>query len=295
MSIEQYQRAVSSLDKGIADLEKKKAASDGKAADARKKAANVSISKNASASTVKSKMKQIESYTNAAIKAEKESADLQKKIADKRDKRNAAVQRLQKEETAERKRQDRATQQIMKSYESRIEELQNMTASTIPITATSIVGIDEEQDMPEYDVFVSHAWEDKDDFVDEFVDELRNLDIKVWYDTSEIKWGDSMRKRIDDGLRKSKFGVAVLSPNYIKEGKYWTKAELDGLFQIDSIGGKVLLPIWHNLTKKEVMEYSPIIASKLAMNTASMTPKEIADELKKLLTNTEDEDNGRYV
>lgn len=292
MSIEQYQRAVSSLDKGIADLEKKKAASDGKAADARKKAANVSISKNASASTVKSKMKQIESYTNTAIKAEKESADLQKKIAGKRDKRNADAQRLQKEETAERKRQDRATQQLMKSYESRIEELQNMTASTIPITATSIVGIDEEQDMPEYDVFVSHAWEDKDDFVDEFVDELRNLDIKVWYDTSEIKWGDSMRKRIDDGLRKSKFGVAVLSPNYIREGKYWTKAEPDGLFQIDSIGGKVLLPIWHNLTKKEVMEYSPIIASKLAMNTASMTPKEIADELKKLLTNTEDEDNG---
>lgn len=292
MSIEQYQRAVSSLDKDIADLEKKKAASDGKAADARKKAANVSISKNASASTVKNKMKQIESYTNAAIKAEKESADLQNKIAGKRDKRNAAAQRLQKEETAERKRQDRTTQRIMRSYESRIEELQNMTASTIPITATPIVGDNEEQNMPEYDVFVSHAWEDKDDFVDEFVDELRNLGIKVWYDTSEIKWGDSMRKRIDGGLRKSRFGVAVLSPNYISEGKYWTKAELDGLFQLDSIGGKVLLPIWHNLTKKEVMEYSPIIASKLAMNTASMTPREIADELKKLLTNTEDEDNG---
>ena len=283
MSIEQYQRAVSSLDKDIADLEKKKAVSDGKAADARKKAANVSISKNASASIVKSKMRQIESYNNMAIKAEKESADLQKRIADKRDKRNAAAQHLQKEETAERKRQDRATQQIMKSYESRIEELQNMMTSTISFTPTHVIGDDEEQDIPKYDVFVSHAWEDKDDFVDEFVVELRNLGIKVWYDTSEIKWGDSMRKRIDDGLRKSRFGVAVLSPNYIREGKYWAKAELDGLFQLDSIGGKVLLPIWHNLTKKEVMEYSPIIASKLAMNTASMTPKEIACELKKII------------
>lgn len=292
MSIEQYQRAVSSLDKDIADLEKKKAVSDGKAADARKKAANVSISKNASASTVKSKMKQIENYTNTAIKAEKESADLQKKIAEKRGKRNTAAQRLQKEEAAEKKKQDRATQQIMRSYESRIEELQNMTVSAAPITPTPTVGVEKDQDMPEYDVFVSHAWEDKGDFVDEFVDELRSLGIKVWYDTSEIKWGDSMRKRIDDGLRKSRFGVAVLSPNYIREGKYWTKAELDGLFQLDSIGGKVLLPIWHNLTKKEVMEYSPIIASKLAMNTASMTPKEIADELKKLLTDTEDESNG---
>ena len=291
MSIEQYQRTVFFLDKDIADLEKKKAASDGKAADARKKAANVSISKNAPASIVKSKMRQIDSYTNAAIKAEKESADLQKKIADKRDKRNAAEQRLRKEETAEKKRQDRATQQIMRSYESRIEELQNMMASTIPFTPTHVVRDDEEQDIPQYDVFVSHAWEDKDDFVDEFVDELRNLGIKVWYDTSEIKWGDSMRKRIDDGLKKSRFGIAILSPNYIREGKYWTKAELDGLFQLDSIGGKVLLPIWHNLTKKEIMQYSPIIASKLAMNTASMTPKEIADELKKLLINTENKDN----
>lgn len=292
MSIEQYQRAVSSLDKEIAELEKKKAASDGKAADARKKAANVSISKNASASTVKSKKKQIENYTNAAIKAEKESADLQKKIADRRGKRNTAAQRLQKEEAAEKKKQDRATQQIMRFYESRIEELQNMAVPAAPITPTPTVGDEEDQDMPEYDVFVSHAWEDKGDFVDEFVDELRSLGVKVWYDTSEIKWGDSMRNRIDDGLRKSRFGVAVLSPNYIKEGKYWTKAELDGLFQLDSTGGKVLLPIWHNLTKKEVMEYSPMIASKLAMNTASMTPKEIADELKKLLINTEDENNG---
>ena len=80
MSIEQYQRAVSSLDKEIADLEKKKAASDRKAADARKKAANVSINKNTSASVVKTKMRQIDSYTSVALKAEKESADLQKKL-----------------------------------------------------------------------------------------------------------------------------------------------------------------------------------------------------------------------
>lgn len=286
MSIEQYQRAVSSLDKDISDLEKKMAASDRKASDARKKAANVTISKNASASTIRSKIRQMESYNSMAIKAEKQSADLKKKIADKRQKRTAEATRLQKEEAAEKKKQDRITQQIWKSYESRIKELQNMAFPT-----TQIIGKSEEQDMPEYDVFVSHAWEDKADFVDRFVEELRTLGIKVWYDTSEIKWGDSMRKRIDDGLRKSQFGVAVLSPNYIKEGKYWTKAELDGLFQLDSIGGKVLLPIWHHLTKEEVMEYSPIIASKLAMNTAFMTPNEIASKLKELL-DTEDEDNG---
>lgn len=80
--------------------------------------------------------------------------------------------------------------------------------------------------------------------------------------------------------------MAVLSPNYIAEGKYWTKAELDGLFQLESVNGKTLLPIWHKLTKKEVMEYSPVIASKLAMNTASMTAKEIAENLLELIKET---------
>ena len=292
MSIEQYQRAVSSLDKEIADLEKKKAASDRKAADARKKAANVSINKNTSATVVKTKMRQIDSYTSVALKAEKESADLQKKIADKRQRRNTAVQRLQREEVSERKKQEYATQKLMKSYESRIEELQSIAAATAPIFADLAIEGKERQDIPKYDVFVSHAWEDKEDFVDEFVEELRAFGLKIWYDTSEIKWGDSMRKRIDEGLRRSRFGIAVLSPDYIKEGKYWTKAELGGLFQLDSNGGKVLLPIWHHLTKKEVMEYSPLIASKLAMNTSFMTPKEIAYELKKLLSSTEDVENG---
>ena len=98
-----------------------------------------------------------------------------------------------------------------------------------------------------------------------------------------------MRARIDDGLRKSKFGVAVLSPNYIADGKYWTKAELDGLFQLESINGKTLLPIWHNLTKKQVMAYSPIIASKLALTTATMTAEEIADELLTMILPKEEE------
>lgn len=64
-----------------------------------------------------------------------------------------------------------------------------------------------------------------------------------------------------------------------------------GLFQLDSVNGKTLLPIWHQLTKKEVMEYSPIIASKLAMSTALMTPGEIAKELRQLLDNNAHNNN----
>lgn len=284
MGVEQYQRKVNSLDKEIADLEKKKAEEDRKAADNHKKASRVSVSKNASESMIKSKMRQIENYEEKARKAEAASADYGKKISDKRTKRNDAYLKLQKEEQNERKKQEKSIENMKRVYEQRISELESLRLSKVKNEFLETVSGDE----PEYDVFVSHAWEDKADFVEAFVQALKDREIKVWYDKSKIKWGDSMRARIDDGLRKSKFGVAILSPNYIAEGKYWTKAELDGLFQMESINGKTLLPIWHNLTKKQVMDYSPILASKLAMTTATMTAEEIADELLGMLSSEED-------
>ena len=287
MSVEQYQRAVNTLDKEIAELEKKKSDAEKKAAEAEKKAVSVSIRKNASAATIKSKLEKIAKYNTDAASEHSKSAALAKKIADKRKKRNDVAIRLQKEEQKVRKRQDSATKQMRQLYERRIEELQ-----TLVIPPVSVSSKTEEEQLPEYDVFVSHAWEDKEDFVDAFVKDLTALNIKVWYDTSQIKWGDSMRERIDDGLKKSRFGVVVLSPSYIAENKYWTKAELDGLFQLESVNGKTLLPIWHKLTKQQVMNYSPIIANKKAMTTASMTAQEIAEELLNLIPKDETEENN---
>lgn len=292
MSVDYYQRIVNGLDKEIADLEKKQASADKKAADEKKKAASVTISKNASASTIKSKMNQIARYNDASNKATSESADLAKKIADKRKKRNDAYLKLQKEQQNEQKKQDKKIKNMQKSYERKITDLSSQMMGSLHervVSVTPEINVSNFEEELQYDVFVSHAWEDKEDFVEEFIQELRDLEIRVWYDKSRIKWGDSMRAKIDEGLKKSRFGVAVLSPNYIAEGKYWTKAELDGLFQMESVNGKTLLPIWHKLTKKEVMNYSPIIASKLAMNTASMTAKEIAEKLKELLDENEDE------
>ena len=277
MSVDYYQRSVNSLDKDIAALEKKKAEVDKKYAERSSKISSTqkSITSRTSASIAASKMKQISDWESDRAKKSAESADLGKKIAEKRQKRNDAYLKLQKAQQDEQKKQNREMKRMQESYESRIAQLQSMAIpSGVNISST----VDEEENV-QYDVFVSHAWEDKESFVEEFVQELQKLNLRVWYDKKQIKWGDSMRAKIDEGLRKSKFGVAVLSPDYIKEGKYWTKAELDGLFQLESVNGKMLLPVWHNLTKKEVMAYSPIIAGKLAMNTASMTPAEIAAEL----------------
>lgn len=281
MLVEQYQRSVNSLDKDIATIEKKKAEVDKKCAELSKKiiSARKSITSRTSASAVASKLKQISSWESDRAKKLAESANLERKIAEKRRKRNDAQLKLQKAQQDEQKKQERQMKQMQANYDERISQLQNMA---IP-SSVDIGRADDENEDVQYDVFVSHAWEDKDSFVEAFVRELQKLNLHVWYDKNQIKWGDSMRAKIDEGLRKSKFGVAVLSPDYIKDGKYWTKAELDGLFQLESINGKMLLPIWHNLTKQAVMDYSPVIAGRKAMTTAMMTPAEIAAELAALL------------
>ena len=286
MSVDMYQRTVNSLDKDITDLEKIKAAADKKAANEAKKENNVTISKNASAATIRSKQREIERHKTASNKASAESADYAKKIADKRTKRNNAYQKLQKEQQKEQQTQQKILKNMQQEYEKRIAELQSQALPTDINMGNNVLS---EQTIEEYDVFISHAWEDKDDFVDELVDEMRKAGITVWYDTTKISWGDSMRQRIDEGLRRSKFGVVVLSPNYIAEGKYWTKAELNGLFQLESINGKTLLPIWYNLNKQDVINFSPIIADKKAMTTASMTAQEIAVELAALLQKSVEE------
>lgn len=292
MSADQTRRALNQLNNEIAALEKKSADFGKKEATARGNAARTmkSIPKNASATTIRSKQSQIDRYNSESTKAAGDKADIDKKIADKRKKQADAMAKLQKEEAADKKKADKTQNAIQQSYERRIAELSRQTIAASHIPPTYKTNTDSAEVAVVYDVFVSHAWEDKGSFVDEFVDELKALNIGVWYDKNKIAWGDSMRAKIDEGLRKSKFGVAVISPNYIAEGKYWTKAELDALFQLESVNGKMLLPIWHNITKKEVMDYSPTIAGRLAMTTASMTPKEIADELLKLLPDTEQQE-----
>lgn len=133
----------------------------------------------------------------------------------------------------------------------------------------------------EYDVFISHSSEDKDAIVRPLANALRNRGLSVWYDEFELKIGDSLRRKIDVGLAKSNFGIVVISRSFIRKG--WTNYELDGLITRAVSGEQVLLPIWHDITKQEVIEYSPSLADKLARNTAVNTVDEIAAEITEVI------------
>lgn len=118
----------------------------------------------------------------------------------------------------------------------------------------------------EYDVFISHASEDKEDFVRPLAEELRKRGYRVWYDEFSLNWGDSLSSSIDKGISQSKLGIIVLSRNFFQ--KRWTKRELEGFVSKEGTNGKVILPIWHQVSKKEVSDFSPILADKLAINSS---------------------------
>lgn len=139
-------------------------------------------------------------------------------------------------------------------------------------------------DERKYDVFISHASEDKDEVVRPLVYALQSEGLTVWYDEFEMKIGDSLRRKIDKGLVNSKFGVVVLSKDFIKKG--WTNYELDGIISKAVTGEQVILPIWHNITKKEVIDFSPSLSDKLARNTAAYTVEEIATEIAELINSS---------
>lgn len=128
-----------------------------------------------------------------------------------------------------------------------------------------------------FDVFISHASEDKDAVVRPLAVALQSGGLRVWYDEFELKIGDSLRRKIDKGLARSRFGVIVLSQSFF--GKGWPNYELDGLVTKAVTGEQVLLPIWHNISKQEVIEYSPSLADKLARSTATHTVEDIAAEI----------------
>jgi hypothetical protein len=113
-----------------------------------------------------------------------------------------------------------------------------------------------------WDVFISHATEDKQELVRPLAQALQSKGVAVWYDEFALKLGDSLRASIDYGLANSRFGVVVLSKHFF--AKHWPVQELNGLATLEVSGNKVILPIWHKVNIEEVREFSPTLADKLA-------------------------------
>ena len=116
-----------------------------------------------------------------------------------------------------------------------------------------------------WDAFVCHASEDKDAFVRPLVEALRARHLSIWYDDFTLRVGDSLRRSIDRGLARSRFGVVILSENFF--AKEWPQRELDGLVAREINGRKVVLPVWHGIDEGGIRNFSPMLADRVGISS----------------------------
>lgn len=151
-----------------------------------------------------------------------------------------------------------------------------------PALKPGSTGSETAQPKPQtWDVFISHASEDK-----EYVDQLHRTflaaGIRVWVDKGVLRWGDRLRSRIDDGLKRSQYVIVVLSKAFLGIKK-WTEYELDSAFALETVKEERILPLWHGITHDDLVEYSPGLSNRLALDSSKQSPTDLGNELLILL------------
>src|SRR4051812_41189711 len=116
------------------------------------------------------------------------------------------------------------------------------------------------------DLFISHASDDKEEVARPLALLLRERGYSVWYDEFSLTLGDNLRRSLDSGLQSCRFGIVILSPRFLK--KAWTQQELDALIMREiATDGKVILPVWHQVTQNDILQYSPALANRISVST----------------------------
>lgn len=129
-------------------------------------------------------------------------------------------------------------------------------------------------------IFVSHASEDKPEFVRPLAHALKQHGLKVWYDEFTLRPGDSLRRSIDKGLAECSTGVVVLSKAFF--AKEWPQRELDALFTAEVAGRTQLLPIWYGISADEIAATSPLLADRIAI-MGDLGVEEVASQIANLV------------
>jgi hypothetical protein len=281
MSIQSITNSISSVDREISSVENQLNTINNNLNRKEKEASSIleKISKEKDIKRIITYQKDLSRKNDEINRINKDKSSKTKTLSEKQTKRLKLLQELNKEEQKERdktKKEQKEMLTMQQSITREMERQKQLAINTIPVKSNYKI---EANSNKSYDVFVSHASEDKVGFVRPFVETLKSKEVAVWYDKFELQVGDSLRRSIDNGLKNSKYGIVVLSEAFFK--KEWPQRELDGLFAREVNGEKVILPIWHKISKNEVMGFSPIIADMLAINTTDFTIEEIAEQIAK--------------
>jgi hypothetical protein len=117
--------------------------------------------------------------------------------------------------------------------------------------------------MPAHDVFLSHASEEKATIARPLAGALERHGLRVWFDLEEVAVGDSLPQVLREGLEKTPYAIVVLSERYLS--KRWTMMELAALLELRQLPGRLILPVLHGITQKDVESQIPDAAELVSI------------------------------
>lgn len=130
------------------------------------------------------------------------------------------------------------------------------------------------------DVFLCHAWDDRQGAAKELHDLLEAAGVKVWFSEKDLALGVPMMRAIDKGLANSRIGLVLVTPSLLarlpKEGI--ADKELSAL-----LASNQLVPIVHNTTYDALRDVSPLLASRSGLDTTEDSMKVVAQKIAELV------------
>lgn len=130
------------------------------------------------------------------------------------------------------------------------------------------------------DVFLCHAWDDRLETAKVLHDLLVSRGVTVWFSEKDVALGSLLLREIDKGLAKSRVGIVLVTPAFLRrvQGEGIAEKELSALLARD-----LLVPIVHNTTYEALREVSPLLGSRSGLSTAENPMADVATKLAELV------------
>jgi hypothetical protein len=130
------------------------------------------------------------------------------------------------------------------------------------------------------DVFLCHAWDDRQGAAKELHDHLEGRGVRVWFSEKDVALGTPLLREIDKGLAKSRVGIVLVTPALLDrlKGEGIADKELSALLARDQ-----LVPIVHQTTYEALRDVSPLLGSRTGLDTKENSMANVAAKLAELL------------
>jgi hypothetical protein len=116
--------------------------------------------------------------------------------------------------------------------------------------------------------FVSYDARNREQIARPIAARLSAIGEPVWFDDFNLRPGDNLRQTIEDGLRKCRQCVLLVTKELLSN-EAWAKVEFDAIFSREvSEKRKIIVPVWVDVTRNEVDAFSMSLANKFAVLTS---------------------------